>query len=171
MKHIDQFLSYILVAFLFLACAMMVFLFTLPAMAADAAAVTIPVGDWIAASLGYARDIIIAAVIAGLGYVSRQLPAAAAAWIETMRIEQLLRRSIDYGIAMAEDAVKGREMTIPVANDVLRRAAEYAIDNAPSLAAKLGATLEAKLVARLSAHPDVKLPATASAKTLHGAQE
>lgn len=166
MKLLDTFLSALIVAFLFAACAIAVFLFTMPAIAADAGAVAVPYGDWVAALLAYSRDGIIALVVAGLGYASRNLPASIGSMIETFRVEQLLKRAVDYGIAAAAGAAKGQTLSIPVANEVIRRAMQYASDNAPTLAARLGGTLQPKVIARLSGHPDIILPASASSANL-----
>lgn len=163
---LDTFLNALLVAFLFAACAIAVFLFSLPSFAAETGTVTVPYGDWLAALLAYSRDAIIAFVVAGLGYASRNLPGAIGAMIETFRVEQLLKRAVDYGIAAAAGAAKGQTLTIPVANEVIRQAVQYATDNAPSLASRLGETLQPKVIARLSGHPDVILPANASKSNL-----
>lgn len=168
MKIFDKFLSALVVAFLFAACAIIVFLFSLPAGAAETGAVTVPYGDWVASLLAYSRDAIIALVVAGLGYASRNLPGAVGSMIETFRVEQLLKRAVDYGIAAAAGAAKGQTISIPVANEVIRQAMQYASDNAPTLAARLGGTLQPKVIARLSGHPDIVLPASASSANLEG---
>lgn len=120
-----------------------------PAFAQDGA-VSVPWGDWVAASLVYVRDLVIAGVVALIGLLAKNLSPGIRDMILAARVEQLLTRAADYGIAAVGGAVKGKTLDIATTNAVLEQAAEYAIANAPSLAAKLGDTLRPKLLARLA---------------------
>lgn len=124
-------------------------------------AVTVPWGDWLGGLLSYLRDAVIAAVVALVAFAARSLPKQIGDIILAARVEQLLTRAADYGIAAVAGAVKGKTLDVNVTNEVLERAAEYAIANAPALADKLGETLRPKLLARLApvVGPDVSAAA------------
>jgi hypothetical protein len=168
MRFFDSFRRTLALSIGFASLAIAAFLCVGPGFAADQPAVAVPYGDWLSDGLAYFRDGIIALVVAGLGFAARSLPASAASLIETMRVEQLLTRAVDYGIAAARGAAKGQTLSIPIANEVIRKAIQYSVDNAPGLAAKYGPTLQDKIIARLSAHPAVTLDPAASADNLRG---
>jgi hypothetical protein len=44
-----------------------------------------------------------------------------------------LEKAVLSGIAQTKDAVAGKRTTIPVASEILARAAQYAVDQAPKL--------------------------------------
>lgn len=136
--------------------------FATPAAAADA--IVIPWGDWTAGALAYLREIIVASVLAAFGYVLRGLPTHVRGVVEALRVEQLLDRGLDFGLAAVEGAVKGKTLEIKTANAVLNAVASYAASNAPALAGKLGETLKPKILARMSAQG--LIPAEASAEAL-----
>lgn len=119
--------------------------FLLPPVAhAGDGTVTVPVGDWIV----QATSSLASLAVAGLMWVaSRWLPT----WIRMQLTEQLLTRAVDYALAVVAGAAKGKVLEIPVANAVLREAANYAVKHAPATARWIGDTLEPKLIARLSA--------------------
>lgn len=105
--------------------------------------VTIPWGDWIAATLIGARDL---ATVLLAGVVARVAPA----WAQQYTTNEVLGRAIDYGIAMASGVVKGKTATITQTNEALFYAEKYVVENAPALAKKLADTLKPKLLARAS---------------------
>lgn len=117
-----------------------------PAFAGDAAgAVVIPLGDLVAA---FASAVGPAALALLAWIVNRWVPAI----IRPLLTEQLLTRALDYALAATEGAAKGKVLTVPVANEVLRQAGQYAVDHgAPWLLKWIGDTVEPKLIARLSA--------------------
>lgn len=85
--------------------------------------------------------------------------------IRPILTEQLLTQALNYAFGAVEGAVKGQTVTIPIANEMLRHAVQYANDNgAPKLLKWIGDTLEPKLIARLSAQG--ALPATATIASL-----
>ncbi len=106
--------------------------------------VTVPVGDWIVQATTSLASL---AVTALMWIAARYLPT----WIRMQLTEQLLIRAVDYALAVVAGAAKGKVLEIPVANAVLRAAADYAVDHAPATAKWIGDTLEPKLIARLSA--------------------
>jgi hypothetical protein len=132
-----------------LALAIAAALFATPTFAQDGS-VTLPWGDWLAGALSYVSEAVIAAVAALIGILARNLAPGIRDYILSQRVEQLLARAADYGIAAAAGAVKGKTLDIAVTNEVLEKAAEYAIANAPALAERLGKTLRPKLLARLA---------------------
>lgn len=129
-----------------------------PAYAAD---VQIPWGDWLSAALTYFREVVVAVVVAGIGWTARKLPGQAGEIITAMRLEQLLTRAVDYGLAAVEGSAKGKVLTVGVTNSVIAEAVSYAVRSAPGLAEQFAGSLRAKVLARLSAQGVV--PAEASA--------
>jgi hypothetical protein len=113
--------------------------------------VVVPWGDWLSAVLVDVRNFILSAAGIVLSFVLTKFWPAGKAFIEAARVEQLLGRAVDFGIAAVAGATKGKTATIPIANEVLERALEYAVDAAPSLATKLAETLRPKLIARIGA--------------------
>ncbi len=71
--------------------------------------------------------------------------------LRAAHIDQVMNRAIEAGFALVEGAEKGKVLEIPVANEVLRRAAQYLVAQAPGLFKELGDNLGQMLVARLSA--------------------
>lgn len=146
--------------------AMALALFALPAHAAD---VVIPWGDWLGSALTYLREIVLAAVSAAFLWIIRKLPSQVAEIITAMRLEQLLARATDYAIAAVAGAAKDKTMTVPVANQVIAEAVNYAVKSAPGLANKFADSLRAKILARLSDKavlaPEVSAAATGAVVT------
>lgn len=102
-----------------------------PAWAADAVSdskITIPIGDWIGEMV-----VPIFAALAGIvTWLIRKLPAAAKAWIDTLRIEQLLDKAIAYGLNSVAGAAKGRTLSVDVHLSVLAYVLQYALDRIPT---------------------------------------
>jgi hypothetical protein len=104
--------------------------------------------------------------LAGLAftYLVAKLGPDIAHALRAAHIDQVMNRAIEAGFALAEGAEKGKVLEIPVANEVLRRAAQYLVTQAPGLFKELGDNLGQMLVARLSASG--ALPPRASADNL-----
>lgn len=136
----------LIVAFVLVAADLTIAFSTL-ARAADAVAVppvSIPWGDYVAAFVGYFRDIILS--VAGMA-VASYAPAFAKQYLTN----EVLGRAVDYAIAAIDGATHGKHVDVTLTNPLLEKAIEYAEMNAPSLAGKLGDTLRPKIMARLSA--------------------
>ncbi len=135
-----------------------------PVHAADAApapaAVTVPLGDWIATALEWASSVVLA--VAGW-VVARWVPV----WARQYLTDRLLANAVDYALGAVAGAARGKVLTVPVANRVLAEAMSYAVANAPALANWLGDTLRPKILARLGAAGAI--PEAASSATLTGA--
>ena len=84
--------------------------------------------------------------------------------LHAAHIDQVMTRAIDAGFALVEGAEKGKVLEIPTANEVLRRAAQYLVAQAPGLFKELGDNLGQMLIARLSASGT--LPPQSSAANL-----
>ena len=65
--------------------------------------------------------------------------------------DRVLGHAVDYAIAAVNGAVKGREISIPVANGVIAEAIRYVEARAPKIAAHYGENLHAAILARLNA--------------------
>ncbi len=85
-------------------------------------------------------------------------------WMTQNHIDSLMYRALSAAVAKTADAVKGRDVTVPIANTILREAVEYLQNQAPELIEKYGPRIEQMLIARLSEH--VALPPEADAKSL-----
>lgn len=136
---------------------------TIPAAAMAAAAsdtsVVIPLGDWAAAAISFASQLVLPVVTILVGWAFRLLPASISAYLKTLQVEQLLAKSISYGLTAARGAAAGRVLTANVGNDVLAKAARYAVDHAPDLVRWAGGEerLREKILARLDVEPAVSV--------------
>jgi hypothetical protein len=99
----------------------------------------------------------------------RKLPANIVAIFGNARVELLLNNAIGYGLNAVEGAVKDKTLTVNVGNEVLAKALQYAVDNAPGwLQSWAGGPdgLAKKIWARLNlgeGASDAALPAAVSA--------
>jgi hypothetical protein len=119
--------------------------------------VTIPIGDIMSGLLGY--------VWVGLGaliaYSFRKLPPQVNAMFMTMRVEQLLKQAIAFGINQTPGAVAGKTIEINTANPVLRWALSYARTHGAALVKQFAGTpaeLAEKIWSRLDLASDVAKP-------------
>lgn len=134
--------------------------FVVPAMAQQVAGdgqVVIPWGDMLA-SLASTLVTLAASVLA---LALARLPASILAMVKTWQVDQLLERSIGYGINMVAGAAKGQELTVPVANKVIEAAVEYAVTNGSTALIKwMGGkeVIEEKVIARLTLVPEAGEP-------------
>ncbi len=143
---------------LVLALVLSPLLWPVAAFAQDVAAtkVALPWGDWLTTLIGGIGAIVVAFALRMLSY--------APPFVSSLLTEQLLKRAVDYALGVVAGAAKGKVLEIDVANDVIRTAAQYAVDHgAPWLLAYIG-DLGPKIVARLS--DAGALPADASAANL-----
>ncbi len=99
-----------------------------------------------------------------LAWLMARLGPDVAKSLHAAHVDQAISRAIDAGFALVEGAEKGKVLEVPVANRVIRKAAQYLVDSAPGLFKELGENLGPMLVARLSAAG--ALPASASAANL-----
>jgi hypothetical protein len=61
----------------------------------------------------------------------RKLPANIVAIFGNARVELLLNNAISYGLNAVQGAVKDKTLSVDVGNEVLAKALQYAVDNAP----------------------------------------
>jgi hypothetical protein len=140
---------------------------TLAASAASAAnqgAVTVPLGSLVAQVLSVIEPLVLSLVGATLTWLMAKLGPDAAKALHAAHVDQTIARAIDAGFALVDGAEKGKVLEIPVANEVIRKAAQYLVALALGLFKELGDNLGQMLVARLSAAG--ALPAGASAANL-----
>lgn len=104
-------------------------------------------------------------------YALRQLPANIVAIFGNARVELLIQNAIGYGLNAVQGAVKDKTLTVDVGNEVLAKALQYAVDNAPGwLQSWAGGPegLAKKIWARLNLEPaasDAAVPAAVSQAT------
>jgi hypothetical protein len=99
--------------------------------------VSIPWGSWIVNALNIAQPIVLLALSGVTTYV---MAAFVPPWIRAFagdaaqrRINQVLEKAVLSAIAQTKDVVQGKRTTLPLASEVLARAAQYAVDQAPDL--------------------------------------
>lgn len=123
----------------------------------DNSSVTIPWGSWLSQVTSAAAMLTIPVV----GWLFRKLPAQWAGMLMSARVDQLLAKAIDYGINSVAEASKNKTMSAPIANEVLRNALQYAVDNAPNLVKMAGGVdlIVQKIIARLDTSEGVGVTA------------
>jgi hypothetical protein len=134
------------------------------AYAADNTIVTIPLGALINDILAALHPAAVSLASLALAWLAARLGPDIARALHAAHIDQVMTRAIEAGFALVEGAEKGKVLEIPVANAVLRQAAQYLVAQAPGLFKELGDNLGQMLIARLSAIG--ALPAEASAANL-----
>lgn len=97
-------------------------------------------------------------------WVKSKLPKAIVTALDAAHADTLINRALYKAIALVEGAAKGKVVTVDVANDLIRQAAQFLIDEAPSLATQLGDRLNAVFAGKLAEQG--MLPDDASAKNL-----
>jgi hypothetical protein len=125
--------------------------------------IVLPWGAWLSELSSILATILGAIVL----WLFRRLPGSVTAILQTMRAEQLIQRAIDYGLNATAGAAKDKVLTVQVGNEVVAKAAAYAVDNgAPYIIKWLGGTdgLVQKIVARLDLEPDAEIDASSSSK-------
>lgn len=93
--------------------------------------VVVPWGYWVDLILTNAIQIVTALVVIALGWASRALPEAAQNWFRTQQVEQLLARSIQFGLNAVAGAVKDKSLSVNVGSQVLATSANFAITHGP----------------------------------------
>lgn len=110
--------------------------------------VTFPVDDWTNKILPTLGLLITAVVL----YALRKLPAPIASILGTLPVEQILKRAVDFAINAVGGATKGKKLTFDTGNEVVNRALQYVVDNAPAWLIKfMGGEdmIRQKIIARL----------------------
>ncbi|MDB5596304.1 MAG: hypothetical protein JWM36_3265 [Hyphomicrobiales bacterium] len=128
--------------------------------AATATNVLVPAGDWITWSLNNVRDVLTTTLVGVSTWAVARFTPSLVGVFQAARVEQLIGRAVDFAIASIEGATHGQVVTIPVANAVLQKALEMAVQSAPKLAKSIEDTIRPKIIARMAAAGIV--PATAS---------
>ena len=129
--------------------------------ATDTTNVAIPIGTWIA-NIATTLTMLTVPLV---GFMFRRLPSQWANMLMAARVDQLLTQAINYGINATAGASKDKVLTVPAANSVLAHAAQYAVDNAPSLVNLAGGTdlIVKKIIARLEVDAAAGVAAGAAA--------
>lgn len=118
--------------------------------------VSIPVGDWLAATSGW-----VAPLLAGAGlWLIRKLPSQIAGVLMTMRADQLLEKAVSYAINAVAGATKGKSLDFTTGSKVADQAVNYVVSNGPGwLINWLGGAdaIRQKVIARLDVEADAAL--------------
>jgi hypothetical protein len=139
-------------------------LVSLSAFAADGGSVGVPIGALATQVLPLLQTLVLSIVGAMLAWLMAKLGPEIAKTLHSAHVDQVIACAIDAGFGLVESAAKGKVLEIPVANKVIRKAAQYVADAAPELIEELGDNLGPMLVARLSALG--ALPPSSSAANL-----
>ena len=113
-------------------------------------------GETIAAYASAIRDAAFAALAAAIAWAGRKLPAQLFSILVTLRVEQFLKNAIEYGINAVAEASKDKKLSVDVGNEVLAKALQYIVDNAPGwLISWMGGQegIAQKIWARLNLEP------------------
>lgn len=119
---------------------------------AQSTTVTIPWGNMLSEALGFIGWVFLAVAM----WAMRQLPANIVSILQTLRVEQLLSKAIDYGVNAVSGATKDKALTFDVGSEVAAKAVAYAIDKMPgALLGWIGgeAKLREMVIARLNVDP------------------
>jgi hypothetical protein len=105
--------------------------------APEPTSVSVPWGNWIVSALNVAQPVVLLALSGVTTYV---MAAFVPPWIRAFagdaaqrRINQVLEHAVLSAIAQTKEAVQGQRTSIPVGSEILQRAAQYAVDQAPDL--------------------------------------
>lgn len=110
--------------------------------------VTIPYGQWIVAAQELATPLILAAI----AFLLRALPESIVSIIRTAKVDQLLVKGIQAGINQVAGAARDKKMDIKIANEVVRKVVQYAVNEGPAWLIKwMGGPegIKAKVIARI----------------------
>jgi hypothetical protein len=110
---------------------------------AGAAPVVIPWGAWLAAALDWART----GIVALLSWAVYQF---APPLLKLFLSQSAIERAVDAAIASVEGATRGQKLSVEISNAVAERALAYIVDEEPSIAKWLGATLGPRILAQMS---------------------
>jgi hypothetical protein len=147
-----------------LLCAAAMTLIVSSAFAASDSVVTFQIGTLLNEVLSALQPAAVSFAGLALTWLAARLGPDIARALHAAHIDQVMTRAIEAGFAFAEGAAKGKVLDVPIANAVLREAANYVSAQAPGLFKELGDRLGQMLIARLSAMG--ALPANASAANL-----
>lgn len=99
--------------------------------------VTVPWGSWVAAGVDTLLPTLLTALTGVATYV---VGAYVPPWLKMLagdkaqqRVNQIITKAVNSALAQTKGAVSDKKLDITVANDVLRKAMQYAVDQAPKL--------------------------------------
>ena len=123
--------------------------------------INIPIGQWISSAAATLSLLTVPLV----GFLFRRLPSQWSGMLLQARVDTLLSNAINYGINSVAQATQDKSLSAPVANDVLRSALQYAVDNAPNLVKLAGGAdlIVQKIIARLNLEEGASVVAASSA--------
>ncbi len=121
-----------------LACAVLVpLLVPRPVLAAGVAtlgdkAVLVPYGDWIVGLGDTLGGVLVPVLAAALLWSLRTYMPVLGLFASQALVERLVRNAADYGLNAVAGAVKGRVLDVPTGSQVIAKAAQRAVDQAPA---------------------------------------
>lgn len=99
--------------------------------------VVIPWGDWVLAGMNVLLPTALTVLSGVATYViGKYMPPwmrAFAGDAAQRRVNQVLEKAVLSAVAQTKGAIAGKRLTLPVGIEVLRKAAQYAVDQAPEL--------------------------------------
>lgn len=121
---------------------------------------TIPYGSMISGGAEVISSVLLMLGSAVILYASKFLPGIAGVVYRNFlmkQAEQLLERSVEYGINATKEATKGKKLDINVGHEVIAKAAEYAVEGGWKFLIEWLGGLEGikqKIFARLDLEPN-----------------
>lgn len=112
----------------------------------SAQAITIPWGNIAAQAAVVLLPVALAAAGAAYAWVKSKLPKALVTGLDAAHADTLLNRAVNQAIAMVEGAVKGKTVSVSIANALIATAAENLAQDAPALIQEWGSRA-AKIIA------------------------
>lgn len=92
---------------------------------------SLPVGGWVALVLTHSLPIAVALIGAIYAYLLRSLPTGLAGVLKTFRVDQLLVKAVEYGIAMVVGATKEKKWDVTLGSSIVSQAIIYALTKMP----------------------------------------
>jgi hypothetical protein len=130
------------------------------ALAAEPAAVAVPIGDWIVAAAHLAAVILAPILLGAALRLLATLPVPVRLFVTERLVERLVVNARDYALNAVEGAAKGKALSIPVGSAVVAEAVQRAVSvGAPWLVREAGG--EAGIAAKVFRVLDLEPGATA----------
>lgn len=113
-----------------IASALFLVALTLPALAQETS-ISVPWGNAVVFVVNNFGEIILAVIGLLFARLLAILPKPVGDFLKTLRVEQILKRAVDFGIQATEGAAKDKTLTVDVGSEVVARALKYVLDHAP----------------------------------------
>lgn len=114
------------------------------------APIVIPWGNLLYQLIVILSPEIVGLVALGLAWIFSKLPAQLVTNLKAAHADTLLNRAVNQAIALVEGAVKGKTVSVTVANQLINTATSLLVQNAPWLVNQLGTRLGTVIAGKLA---------------------